>query len=129
MKPGKPLVFGRDPRGVPCFGLPGNPVSSYIAFELFVRPALRLLQGARRIDRPRASARLATDHVKAAGRSHYLRARLERQGNHMVAHLHPRQGSATLSSLVELDALVELAAEIERVRAGDEVPVLLLAAV
>jgi molybdopterin molybdotransferase len=106
MKPGKPFSFGM--RGTtPVFGLPGNPVSTLVGFELFVRPALQAMQGARVIDRPRVTVALPAGYRKPAGRAHYLRARVA-DG---IAHVHPKQGSAMLSSLLGTNALVEIAAE------------------
>jgi molybdopterin molybdotransferase len=128
MKPGKPFSFGR--RGTtPVFGLPGNPVSSLVAFELFLRPALLAMQGAREVARPRASVVLPGGYRKPAGRAHYLRVRVERTGDKLVAHPHAKQGSAMLSSLVGCNALVELAAELVEVPPGGEAPAILLEAV
>lgn len=128
MKPGKPLAFGRRGETL-VFGLPGNPVSSMVSFELFVRPALLALQGARVTGRAVAPVALAGGYRKPAGRAHYLRARVERQGATLVATPHPKQGSAMLTSLVGVNALVEIAAEVTEVAAGGEVPALLLEAV
>jgi molybdopterin molybdotransferase len=130
MRPGKPFSFGHDGR-VPVFGLPGNPVSTVVAFELFVRPALLAMQGlaAPAIERPRAPVALARGYRKSAGRAHYLRAHVVRNGEHLVAHPHAKQGSAMLSSLVGCNALVELAAEDTEVAPGALVPALLLEAV
>ncbi len=113
MKPGKPFSFGMrsatDGRAtVPVFGLPGNPVSTVVAFELFVRPAILAMQGATAIHRPRAPVRLASGYAKQVGRAHYLRARVVRDADRLVAHVHPKQGSAMLSSLVGCNALVEI---------------------
>jgi molybdopterin molybdotransferase len=128
MKPGKPFSFGL--RGAtPVFGLPGNPVSTVVGFELFLRPALLAMQGARAVERPRVPVRLPDGYRKQAGRAHYLRARIERDGDHLVAHPHPKQGSAMLSSLVGATALVELAAELTVLPPGGTVPALLLEAV
>ena len=60
------------------FGLPGNPVSTVVAFELFVRPALLAMQGCATIDRPRAPVQLVRGYHKQAGRAHYLRANVVR---------------------------------------------------
>jgi molybdopterin molybdotransferase len=128
MKPGKPFSFGtRDDKLV--FGLPGNPVSTVVAFELFLRPALLAMQGARVVERPRAPVQLPRGCHKQAGRAHYLRALVVREGEHLVAHPHAKQGSAMLSSLVGCNALVELAAELTEVAAGATVPAILLEAV
>ena len=128
MKPGKPFSFAMNGR-VPVFGLPGNPVSTYVAFELFVRPALLGLQGAAVTTRPRAPVVLARGYRKQAGRAHYLRATVVRNGEHLIAHPHAKQGSAMLSSLVGCNALVELGAEVELVEPDAMMPAILFEAV
>lgn len=128
MKPGKPVAFATAPSGVPVFGLPGNPVSTMVAFELFVRPALLAMQGALGGERPRVPVVLPESYDKAAGRAHYLRARLERDGATLIARVHPKQGSAMMSSMIGADALVEIHAELTHVPAGSVVPALLLEA-
>ncbi|MDQ3366510.1 MAG: molybdopterin molybdotransferase MoeA, partial [Myxococcota bacterium] len=128
MKPGKPFSFGRRD-ATPVFGLPGNPVSTVVGFELFLRPALLAMQGARATARPRALAELPGGYRKQAGRAHYLRARVVRDGARLVAHVHPKQGSAMLSSLVGCNALVELAADLTELAPGGSTPVILLEAV
>ena len=110
MKPGKPFSFGMNGT-VPLFGLPGNPVSTFVAFELFVRPALLAMQSATVTARPRAPVSIVRGYRKPAGRAHFIRARVERHGEHLVAHPHPKQGSAMLSSLIGCNALVELPAD------------------
>ncbi len=127
MKPGKPLAFGMAGTTA-VFGLPGNPVSTAISFELFVRPALLALQGAAVIDRPRAPVVLPDGYRKPAGRAHYLRARLERNGEQLVAHVHARQGSAMMSSMIACDALIEIPAETTEVAPGARATALLLVA-
>jgi molybdopterin molybdotransferase len=113
MKPGKPFSFGM--RGeTPVFGLPGNPVSTLVGFELFVRPALLAMQGATTIDRPRVAVALADGYRKPAGRAHYLRARVT--GG--VAVVHAKQGSAMLSSLLGTNALIEILADVTEIPAG-----------
>jgi molybdopterin molybdotransferase len=128
MKPGKPFSFAMNGR-VPVFGLPGNPVSTYVAFELFVRPALLALQGAAVTTRPRAPVVLAHGYRKQAGRAHFIRAKVVRNGEHLIAHPHPKQGSAMLSSLVGCNALVELAAELELIEPDAVMPAILFEAV
>jgi len=121
MKPGKPFSFGR--RGTtPVFGLPGNPVSTLVGFELFVRPALLAMQGASVIERPRRGVVLPAGYRKPAGRAHYLRARVEGD----VARVHPKQGSAMLSSVIGTNALVEIAAELTEIPPGGTAPAILL---
>ncbi len=125
MKPGKPLAFGRRGQTL-VFGLPGNPVSSMVSFELFVRPALLALLGAGSPARARAKVLLAGSYRKPAGRAHYLRARVERRGAELWATPHPKQGSAMLTSMVGINALVEIAAEATSVADGGEATALLL---
>jgi molybdopterin molybdotransferase len=128
MKPGKPFSFGMNGR-VPVFGLPGNPVSTFVAFELFVRPALMAMQGASSTQRPRAPVHLIRGYRKAAGRTHYVRAKVVRNGEHLIAHPHPKQGSGMLSSLVGCNALVELPADATEILPNTVVPAILLDAV
>jgi molybdopterin molybdotransferase len=125
MKPGKPFSFGMNGR-VPVFGLPGNPVSTFVAFELFVRPALLAMQGAAVTARARAPVHLVRGYRKSAGRTHYVRARVARNGEYLIAHPHPKQGSAMLTSLIGCNALVELPSEATEVLPNTVVPALLL---
>jgi molybdopterin molybdotransferase len=128
MKPGKPLAFGATAAGGLVFGLPGNPVSSMVGFELFVRPALLAMQGARELHRPRVPVTITSGYGKQPGRAHFLRATLRRQGDVLLADLHPRQGSAMLSSMVGTHALVMVPAESGDVAAGTRLEALLLRA-
>ncbi len=131
MKPGKPFSFGlrQDERRTPVFGLPGNPVSTVVAFELFIRPALLAMQGATVVGRPRAPVQLVRGYRKQAGRAHFIRANVVRNGDHLIAHPHPKQGSAMLSSLVTCNALVELPADATELLPGTSASALLLEAV
>jgi len=132
MKPGKPLAFGTATRGatrVPVFGLPGNPVSSMVSFELFVRPVLLAMQGAAQIHRPRAPVILRDGYRKPAGRAHFVRARLHRNGVGILAEPHAHQGSHALSSMVGLDGLVEIDAHVTEIAPGGTAPALLLRAI
>lgn len=128
MKPGKPFAFGTR-GGVPVFGLPGNPVSTFVAFELFVRPALLAMQGAARTARARAPVHLAGGYRKPAGRAHYVRTEVVREGERLVARPHAKQGSAMLSSLIGCNGLVEIAADATEIPPDGLVPALLLAPV
>lgn len=75
MRPGAPQTMGRV-GDTPVFGLPGNPTSAYVGFEVFVRPVLRKMQGHTALERPRVTARLAHDVRKRAEKRYYLRARI-----------------------------------------------------
>ena len=104
MRPGKPITFG-SVQGRPVFGLPGNPVSAMVTFELFVRPALRRLAGFRAIHRTRLRARALAPIDNPGVRRGYLRVTLERQGGEWGARLTGDQGSAILTSMVRADGL------------------------
>lgn len=98
MRPGNPQTLGSI-RGVPFFGLPGNPTSTYVGFEIFVRPALRLMQGYSSIDRPVSVARLGHDVKKKQDRRYYLRGRIDRDDDGaFVASLSGSQSSALLTA-------------------------------
>ncbi len=126
VKPGKPLVFGTHPSGTLVFGLPGNPASSMVTFELFVRPTLLALQSATVYQRRIAPARLKTSYSKVAGRTHFLRARLERRDGELVATIKAKQGSGNLTTMAGVDGLVEIPEETTSVAAGGQVNVILV---
>jgi molybdopterin molybdotransferase len=98
MRPGNPQTLGSI-SGVPFFGLPGNPTSTFVGFEVFVRPSLRYMQGHTKLDRPRQSATLAHDVKKKQDRRYFLRALLERldDGSSSVS-LSGSQSSALLTA-------------------------------
>ena len=127
MKPGKPVSFGRA-GGVPVLGLPGNPVSSWVTFELFVRPGLRRMLGDPQPQRARAQVRLAAPFSRKAGREEYLRARLSQGSDGPVATLMSHQGSGDLSSLAGVDALVVVNADVSEIGPQDRLEALLLRA-
>lgn len=97
MRPGNPQTMGSI-GGVPFFGLPGNPTSTYVGFEIFVRPALRLMQGFTAIDRPTVKATLAHDVKKKQDRRYYLRARLVHEDAGLQVGLAGSQSSALLTA-------------------------------
>lgn len=108
IKPGKPLRFGRA-GAVPVIGLPGNPVSALLTFEIFVRPGLRIMLGDPRPFRRVIDVELASATSAPASRTELARARVElREGSLPRAHLHRHQGSAALTSLAGADVLVIL---------------------
>jgi molybdopterin molybdotransferase len=104
MRPGKPITFG-SLGDRPVFGLPGNPVSAMVTFELFVRPALLKLAGRRRLARPRVHARALAPVANPGSRRGYLRVQLERTEQGLGARLTGEQGSAILRSMVAADGL------------------------
>jgi molybdopterin molybdotransferase len=125
MKPGMPQILGTV-RGTPVIGLPGNPVSAFVSFEVFVRPALRRLQGRRGIDRPtvtaRAGARLSAPRHKRG----YTRVRLERDGDGWVATPTGPQGSHVITSIALANGLAVVPEDVMEIPAGGEVMVRLL---
>jgi len=126
MRPGKPITFG-SLESRPVFGLPGNPVSAMVTFELFVRPALRKMAGCRGIDRPRVWARALEAISNPGGRRGYLRVTLARDGTEYGARLTGDQGSGILRSMVRADGLAVVAPD-TIVPAGDRVEVIILRA-
>ncbi len=129
MKPGKPLSFAchQGPSGgVPVIGLPGNPVSAMVTFEVFVRPGLRRMLGDPRPYRTTAEVALAHEHRRKPGRTELARATLEDDGTGLSARLHPLQGSGSLPSMVGVEALLVLPADRDRFSAGERLTALLL---
>lgn len=104
MRPGKPLAFGQV-RGVPFFGLPGNPVSALVTFEVFVRPALLRLAGQAQLMRPMLTVQV-TEGFRSDGRESYLRAVLDTTAHPPLARLTGDQSSNLLTSLVRANGLV-----------------------
>ena len=129
IKPGKPLVYGHAKDGTPVFGLPGNPVSSMVTFEIFVRPSILAMQHASRVERPQVQVTLADRIGKKPGRTHYVRVRLSRSGDELIAHAHSKQGSGMLSSMIGIDALVVIPRDEGDQPAGSRANALLLRAV
>ncbi|MBW8481704.1 molybdotransferase-like divisome protein Glp [Actinomadura parmotrematis] len=125
MRPGKPQGFGLL-EGVPIFTLPGNPVSAYVSFQVFVRPALRAMQGLAPEPLPTVRARLTADVRSPAGIRHYLRARLDdARGGPAVAPAEG-QGSHQLGALSSANAIIALGAADEALPAGSTVEVMRL---
>lgn len=116
MRPGKPVAFGNY-RGVPFFGLPGNPVSAMLTFEQFVRPVLRVLAGFTHWRKPVIDVMLL-EAIESDGRETYARAWVERDGDRLTARLSGGQGSNMLSSLVRANALVIVPDGVRRLEAG-----------
>lgn len=126
MKPGKPVAFARHGR-VPVLGLPGNPVSSWVTFELFVRPGLRTMLGDPRPQRPRIRVSLAEPLRRSPGRTEFARAQLECSADGATrARLVRRQGSGAVPALVGVEALVVIPAECESIDVDEPLDALLL---
>jgi molybdopterin molybdotransferase len=125
MKPGKPLAFGRI-GGVPILGLPGNPVSVMVSFEMFVRPAILKMRGVTEWERPTVEATLMDEVKHKDSRRHYLRVRVEEHGRGYRAYLTGEQGSGILSSMVKANALAIIPEDWTHAPAGVRVQVLML---
>jgi molybdopterin molybdotransferase len=124
-KPGKPLFFGVR-EGASVFGLPGNPVSAMVCFELFVRPALVRMMGREDRGRPRIQVYFEEDVRNSFGRMHAMRVSLEKTQRGWRARSVGAQGSGLVSSLTKADALALIGPESEGVRAGDFVEAIVL---
>jgi molybdopterin molybdotransferase len=125
MKPGAPLAFVLLD-GTPVFGLPGNPVSTLVAFEQFVRPALLKMMGHTKLYRPVERAIFAETYRKSADRLHFVRVQLESRDGQLYARPTGDQSSAILLSMVRADALAVVPAESTKVASGSEVLVQLI---
>jgi molybdopterin molybdotransferase len=124
-KPGKPLFFGA--RGdVSVFGLPGNPVSAMVCFELFVRPALVKMMGRQERGRPRIQVYFEKDVRNNFGRMHAMRVSLEKTERGWLARSVGAQGSGLVSSLTKADALALIGPESEGVKSGEFVEAIVL---
>jgi molybdopterin molybdotransferase len=104
IKPGKPFVFGQL-NECAVFGLPGNPVSAFVTFLQFVRPAILKMMGATNLDLPQVPAKLTVDLTNDSDRAHYIRGRLEHGRFTPVG----RQESHALFGLSQSNALLRLA--------------------
>jgi len=130
MKPGKPLAFGyfeKDGRRVPHIGLPGNPVSSMVAFELFGRPAILKMMGKTDFRRPVIRA-ICEDRISNCGdpRVFFARCTVTERDGRAYARLTGAQGSGMLTSMIQANALAVVPADVDVVEPGDEVNVLML---
>lgn len=124
MRPGKPITFG-SLGGRPAFGLPGNPVSAMVTFELFVRPALRRMMGCAALERPRVLARTLEPIRNPGSRRGYLRVTLARDETGYAARLTGDQGSGILRSMVLADGLAVVSPDTV-IEAGGSVEVIVL---
>jgi molybdopterin molybdotransferase len=107
IKPGRPVALGQV-GGVPLIGLPGNPVAVFVTFAVLARPLILKLAGAA-VAAPRVyPVRAGFSYRKKPGRREYLRARLERDGEDVVARRFARDGAGIISSIVQSDGLVVL---------------------
>jgi molybdopterin molybdotransferase len=140
MKPGKPLAFGHigpsasvvpsssrgSGRSAPMLGLPGNPVSAMISFEIFARPAILKMLGKTKWEKPTVQATLLDEIRRKDDRRHFLRAMLEKRNGEYVARLTGDQGSGILLSMVRAQGLAVIPEDVNHLPAGEEVQVLMV---
>jgi molybdopterin molybdotransferase len=124
MRPGKPLAFG-DFRGVPFIGLPGNPVSAFVGYEVFARPAIMRLSGMDDTPRKKTRVKLVED-IRSDGRESYLRAIVSSRNGELTARLTGHQGSGNLLSLVQANSLIIIPPGEKSISSGSEVDAWLL---
>ena len=136
LKPGKPFTFATIPARAPslpggereriAFGLPGFPVSSLVTFEVFVRPALRKMQGFTTLHRPSLPVRLAYDARATADRTEFQRVTLRRDGGELLADSTGSQSSSRMMSLAGAHALVRIPPGHQGIKAGTVVEAMIL---
>jgi molybdopterin molybdotransferase len=124
IRPGKPAVFGTC-QGKPVFGLPGNPVSTMVTFELFVAPTIDLLSGVEARPLPLMEARLGEDLNEKPGLAHFLPARLEWRGGAPEVKALKWQGSGDIVALAKANCFLVVPADRDKIAAGERVSVLL----
>ena len=130
MKPGKPLAFGTikggKGRSIPHLGLPGNPVSSMVTFELFARPAIFKMMGKKNFAKPAVEATLEEPIANTDGRRVFVRTIVEKRGGQFYARLTGPQGSGILTSMSLANGLVVIPEDKAEVKAGEVVNVMML---
>lgn len=125
MKPGKPLAFGTI-KGVPHLGLPGNPVSSMITFELFARPAILKMMGKPVTQKPTVEA-ISESYIKNTdGRRVYSRAIVRKESDRYYASTTGPQGSGILTSMSMANALAIVPEDVDAIKEGDMVKAIML---
>ncbi|HKZ46947.1 MAG TPA: gephyrin-like molybdotransferase Glp [Thermodesulfobacteriota bacterium] len=125
MKPGKPLAFGVI-GGKPAFGLPGNPISSMVAFEQFAMPAILKMMGKSEVFKRVFDALLTKPIKKKPGRVHFVRAALEQKNGQFYAAPLEGQGSGILSSMVKANCLIILPEDAKDIEKDSKVKVQML---
>jgi molybdopterin molybdotransferase len=124
IRPGKPIAFGKF-QGVPFIGLPGNPVSAFVGYEVFGRPSILRLSGVENPIRSRIKTKIGED-IRSDGRESYLRAVVHSQNGEWIARLTGHQGSGNLLSLVQANALLIIPSGVKSLPSGTEVEAWLL---
>ena len=122
-RPGKPLAYGLL-KGKPVFGLPGNPVSSAICFDQYVRPAIHTMLGKTQLLRPRVRATLVRDTPKVKGLHFFARGMAYfDESNRLVVHDTGPQGSNLYSSMVKANCIMHIEEPLAEAPAGTEVEI------
>lgn len=124
MRPGKPIAFGHF-RDIPFIGLPGNPVSAFVGYEVFVRPVIRKLAGMQFSPRKRIKTKIL-EGINSDGRESYLRAVVKLHNGEWTAKLTGHQGSGNLFSLVQANALLIIPSGVKSLPSGTDVDAWLL---
>jgi molybdopterin molybdotransferase len=124
MQPGMPQGFG-EIEGKPYFGLPGNPVSVFVSFEAFIRPALMKMMGRRQLFRPEVPARLEEDLTGPAGKTQFARVRVRRTKDGWVATPTGGRGSNLIATVAKANGLAIVPQGTETAFAGTQVKVML----
>ena len=127
MQPGMPQGFG-DVEGRPYFGLPGNPVSVFVSYELFIRPALLKMMGRRDLLRPEVMAELQDDLKGPVNKAVFARVRVRREAGRWVAHSTGPGASNLISTIVRANGLAVIPVGQEVAKAGERVRVMLFRA-
>jgi molybdopterin molybdotransferase len=123
LRPGKPLLFGTI-AGVPLIGLPGNPVSTLVTFELFVRPALLKMQGRTDLERPHLRAITQDALTNPPHLEQYFRGVARHDGDRIVVRLTGDQGSHVLRSMADANCLIVVKQGTTTVAAGEPVDII-----
>ena len=123
LRPGKPLAFGQI-AGIPFFGLPGNPVSAMVTFDIFVRPALFKLGN--RPDNAQIVTAILKEGLHSDGRRSYLRVKLTHENGQYIARMTGTQSSGALTSMILADGLLIVPEDVTEAHAGDSFQVRLL---
>jgi molybdopterin molybdotransferase len=124
MRPGKPVAFGNY-EGIPLIGLPGNPVSAFVGFLVFVVPALDKMSGVSESNRMTLQA-ILSEAIESDGRESYLRAIVRVEDGKLMATLTGHQGSGNLFSLVQANALLIVPSGVKSLPIGAQVNLWLL---
>ena len=124
IRPGKPTVFGTC-QGKPVFGLPGNPVSTMVTFELFVIPAIDILSGSAARPVPLVEAKLGKSLTSKPGLTHFLPAKIAWQRGAAEVSAVAWQGSGDIVAMAAANCFLVVGDDTDRMEAGTNVPVLL----